>query len=533
MRENETVDVVVIGGGMAGLAAALAARRRNFTVALLEKADRLGGSTSYSWGFLWVAPNHLARAAGEHDDDASIRAYLEFLAGGQGDAMRMEAFISRAPEALRFFEECGIEFQLVRSFTDHYFGVAPGARKFGRTLETSLVCGDELGAWRDKILVPPAPYRVNGDEMVAWGGMNNAIHWPTATMSERSRRDMRGLGVGIVSHFLKALIKQGGAPRLGCGVRRLIVEAGRVAGVETAEGQRIMARKGVVIASGGYESNAKLVDMFEGLPGWQSQFPATLTGDGLLMAQEIGAAVRVLRANMTFFLGYTVPGDPPFFRLAGIIELFSPHTVVVNRAGQRFADEAYFQNMVPALLKFDPATHRYPNLPCFLIFDQQFVENHSVAGQAAGTPVPDWIARGETLDELARKLGIDSSGMHVTIERFNQFARAGRDEDFHRGESAWNLAKESGRETKRSLGTLERPPFYGLELHPSAVSSAGIAADEHGRAHHVRGEPIPGLYVSGNAAARTEYGAGYQLGHSLTAAMTFSYLAVRHMEETQ
>jgi succinate dehydrogenase/fumarate reductase flavoprotein subunit len=88
---------------------------------------------------LWVAPNHLAQAAGEQDDPQAIRSYLEFLSGGQADSARMEAFVSRAPEALRFFEGCGIEFQLVKSFTDHYFGIAPGTRKFGRTLETKLV----------------------------------------------------------------------------------------------------------------------------------------------------------------------------------------------------------------------------------------------------------------------------------------------------------------------------------------------------------------------------------------------------------
>jgi 3-oxosteroid 1-dehydrogenase len=339
-------------------------------------------------------------------------------------------------------------------------------------------------------------------------------------MAEREESDLRGLGVGLVSHFLKALLRLGVEPRLGCAARHLIVEQGRVTGIETDDGERIAARKGVVLASGGYESNPNLVQQFEALPGWRSQFPPSLTGDGLLMAQEAGAAIGLLRANLTLFLGYTVPGDPPFLRLAGIIELFSPHTMVVNRAGQRFADEAYFQNMVPSLLRFDPPTHRYPNLPCFLVFDHQFVERFGA--------VPGWFARAGTVEDLAAKLGIDATGLAATVQRFNGFARAGKDEDFHRGEAAWNLAKDM----KGSLGTIERAPYYGIELHPSGVSSAGIAADEFGRALHVRGDPIPGLYVSGNAAARTEYGAGYQLGHSLTSAMTFSYLAVCDMERT-
>ena len=80
-----------------------------------------------------------------------------------------------------------------------------------------------------------------------------------------------------------------------------------------------------------------------------------------------------------------------------------------------------------------------------------------------------------------------------------------------------------------SLGTVEEPPFYGIKLHPAGGSSVGLLTDVHGQVIHQRRRPIPGLYASGNAAAATEQGIGYQAGLSLASAMTFSYLAVRHM----
>src|SRR6476646_8166746 len=189
----------------------------------------------------------------------------------------MDAFISAAPRALKFFQERGVGFRLVRGVPDHYYGVAPGGKATGRMLETQLISGDALGEWRDRVLAPPAPYRLNGEEMVSWGGMNNSANWPGALLAERASQDQRGLGVGMVSHFLAALLRQGVSPLVETQATRLITEGARVVGVETSRGQRIAARKGVVIATGGYESNPHLVDLFEGLPRWHSMYPAHIT----------------------------------------------------------------------------------------------------------------------------------------------------------------------------------------------------------------------------------------------------------------
>jgi 3-oxosteroid 1-dehydrogenase len=145
--------------------------------------------------------------------------------------------------------------------------------------------------------------------------------------------------------------------------------------------------------------------------------------------------------------------------------------------------------------------------------------------------VPQSVASAGTLAELAAKLGIDGDGIEQTVARFNRFAEAGKDEDFHRGEIRWRLANRSGATSANTgLGTIAQPPFYGLELHPSlGTSSAGLLTNEHAQVIHQRRRPIAGLYASGVVAARTELGAGYQAGLNLASAMTYSMLAVRHM----
>jgi 3-oxosteroid 1-dehydrogenase len=141
------------------------------------------------------------------------------------------------------------------------------------------------------------------------------------------------------------------------------------------------------------------------------------------------------------------------------------------------------------------------------------------------------VARSGTLSDLAHKLGIDAGGLVRSVERFNAFARTGIDQDFHRGDIQWRLAKSSApREANSKLGTIEKPPYYGIELHPSlGTSSAGLLTNEHAQVIHQRRRPILGLYASGVAAARTELGAGYQAGLNLASGMTFSYLAIQHM----
>jgi 3-oxosteroid 1-dehydrogenase len=537
MDMSEIYDVVVLGSGIGGLSASLAAHQFGLSSIVLEKAEALGGGTCYSYGLIWVGSNHLAAKAGYTDSEEDVLAYMRFLCGGEGDDDRMQAFLDHAPEMLRFYEAAGVRFRLVEGLTDHYYGIAPGGRQEGRSLEAELIARTELGSFQHKLVLPPTtPWHVTAEEQIRWGGMNRESEWDADLMAERRRLDMRGMGVGLVSQFLKALLDRRIPIETDVTTERLLVEDGTVTGVVLADGRRLLARKGVILATGGYEANPEMVANFERLPGWRSQFPPGVTGDGLVLGAELGAAVRVIQNNMQLFLGIEVPGEnnqPSSIHLAGIIELCSPHTVVVNRDGSRFADESYFQGMVQALRSFDIARHDYANLPCYLIFDRRYAEAYSFAGLPSGAPMPSWIARSDTLSGLADQLGIDSVGLSATLERFNVMAEGGVDEDFGRGKAHWKLVRGAGDAGRNpNLGPVSEPPFYGLELHPTGAGAAGLLTDTLSRVMHLRGQPIPGLYAIGNAAAHTEYGTGYQAGLSLASAMTFSYLTAGHLAGT-
>ena len=514
-------DVVVLGGGCAGLFTAIAARLQGLDCLVLEAADKLGGGTANSSGLLWVGANHLAAPG---DTAEEVRAYLSYVAAGSGDAARMEAYAATAPEALRIFEATGIPFR-VSPRIDHY-GMAPGARAGGRILETPPVDAATLGDWADRVAVPSGPlHRLGASELGRLGGANSQAAWDAALALERDRPTQRGLGAGLMVWLVAAALKQGVVIRTATRAAALVMEGGRAAGIVTDAGERIAARRAVVLAAGGYESNAALVDRFEAMPGWQSMFPPALQGDALVMAQEQGAAVHVVGNNLSVFLGFRNPEEAPdLCRLSGTQELTAPHTIVVNRQGRRFADETFFQSVAPRLRDFDPRTAEMPNLPAFLVFDSQYGARQSFGGRPPGAPIPQWVPRAETLAGLAAQLGIDSDGLAATVARFNADARAGHDSEHRRGETPWGLGRLNPAAT---LAPIERAPFFGLRLHPTALSSAGLLADAQARVLHVRGQPIPGLYAVGNAAARTETGAGYQTGYSLASGMTFGHIAAR------
>ena len=147
-RAMQAYDVVVLGSGIAGLAGALAAHELGLNAIVLEKAEKLGGGTTNSYGLIWVGQNHLARAAGYEDNRDDVIAYMRFLSGGFLDEQRMQTFVDRGREAIQFFEGCGVRFRVVRGLTDHYYGTAPGTRAVGRSLEVELISGYDLGDWR-------------------------------------------------------------------------------------------------------------------------------------------------------------------------------------------------------------------------------------------------------------------------------------------------------------------------------------------------------------------------------------------------
>ena len=187
---------------------------------------------------------------------------------------------------------------------------------------------------------------------------------------------------------------------------------------------------------------------FEQLPGFEHEdfglIPPSLTGDGLVLGPEIDGIVHKIENSLRVMLSYTIPAAEPGSTAisvhAGIVELCSPHTLLVNRHGRRFADETFFQDIVLQLRLFDPGRHEYANLPAYLIFDAQYLARYSFANRPRRQRGPWAVSRADTLSELGAMLGIEPDELQETVSRFNGFAARGVDEDFHRGEHRWKLA---------------------------------------------------------------------------------------------
>jgi 3-oxosteroid 1-dehydrogenase len=523
-------DVVVIGSGFAGLSTALAARAAALSVAVLEKDNLVGGGSAWSQGAVWIGANSMAREAGLPDSPAAAARYLEVLSGGEGDPARMRAFVENGPAALDLFRSVGIPFVLTMASDHlyHMYGEEGGGVARGRTLEADPFDGSRLGRWRGRLQTPMDPnWRL--PLVKALKARNH--HEVQSVIREAEEKDLMSWGAGLIAHFLHHLIESGASVATGTAAASLIVDNGQVAGVTSRDGRAFMGRCGVVIATGGYDSNPAMARELEGLPDFQSVFPDSITGDGLRLGVSVGGAIAKIGNSLLVQLADSDPSLPgnAGSRQVATTEVTRPHGIVVNRFGRRFGDETSFQTLAPALRAYDPIARVHANLPCWLIFDQQFADKFGYgAGYGGGKvgEVPDRIPRAGDLATLAGSVGIDPAGLVNAVARFNENSERGEDPEFGRGTSVWSVLAGTP-----CLGPISKPPFYAARLRPFAMSSAGLRVDDRARVQTWDGVTIEGLYAVGNAAVHSEYGVGYQAGISLGSAMTFGYLAARDMRQ--
>jgi 3-oxosteroid 1-dehydrogenase len=517
------VDFVAIGSGIGGLTGAIVAHDVGLQVAILEKTDKVGGVTALSGGQVWVGNNHLAKELGIEDSEAQAREYLTFLGGGEYVEENLQAFISNAPITLEHLVERAGARLKVQESADYYYPSAPGSLPRGRTLEEELFAGPSLGEWQERTRTSPHFLPgITAGELAAGKGTDREL------VERRAAEDWRAGGSALAAYLVKAaLVDRRIACYTGCPARELVSQGGAVVGVRAErEGMdfRLRARKGVLIATSGYDHDARMASAFERAPEWHSTTFPGLTGDGLTMAAELGGAVTASSPDQVL-LSIHVPGETnegaPLYRIA--MGAGMPHAILVNRGGRRFADESFYRSVAKAVQEYDAGLQSFKNFPCFLICDQDHRDQFPIAmgGLPPGQPLPEGLgAQAGTLRELAVMLDIDAGGLEETVVRFNEFARAGKDLDFHREE----------RPFPGKLAPIERPPYYGVPLTVAGVgvNNAGLVTDGDARVLRNRGDAIPGLYAAGNAAAHLEARRGYQSGIANARGMTYGYLAARH-----
>ena len=223
----------------------------------------------------------------------------------------------------------------------------------------------------------------------------------------------------------------------------------------------------------------------------------------------------------------------PFFCLS---ERSLPGCILVNAAGQRFVNEAApYVDAVYAM--YDGHTQDKPHIPAWLVLDQRYRNSYVFAGLPPRKPLPRrWYAAGTVfrsgaLADLAAQIGVAAEGLDETVRRFNGFARSGRDEDFGRGESAYDRYYGDPRcRPNPNLAPLAQPPFYAVKIVPGDLGTkGGLRTDERARVLRRDGSPIPGLYRRATPARRS-WGHSYAgAGATIGPAMTFGYVAAMEM----
>lgn len=532
-------DVVVVGTGCAGLTAALAAHEAGAQVMVVEKTGLVGGTTAVSAGALWIPNNHHMQAMGEADSADEAITYIASQTDGRGDEALIRRFVEVGPIMTEFVEtQSTLRLAVIPNFPDYHPEMVGGKFR-GRSLDAGIFDTRELGGWADHLRRSPVfgllPLSIN--DLREYGLSANPFNTPMALLQERLTQGIVSFGTALIGHLLKALLDRGIEPRLNCAAQALITEHGRVTGVvveQDGQAQRIGARRGVILASGGFEWNPQLTAQFLSGQPIYPQSPPSNQGDGLRMAMAIGADLANLNeawwCPVHLLPGEQYDGQPlhrgDFTTMRGL-----PHTMIVNRQGQRFVNESLtYNDLTKVLLHLDPSRYEHPNLPAWMILDGGYLSKYTLHTYFPGMPLPDWLIQANTLAELAAKLDINAEQLAATVERFNGFAQTGVDLDFGRGQSAHDRDYGDGQQQPNpSLGTIAQPPFCALPIQVGTLGTkGGVRVDENSQAHHVNGGVIPGLYAVGNVMA-SAMGAGYPGGGAtIGAAMTFGYLAGQH-----
>lgn len=557
MERQVQCDVLVIGSGAAGLAAAVTAAHFGLKVVVAEKAAVFGGTSAWSGGWLWIPRNPLARAAGIDEPPEAPLAYLRSELGNRASDPRIPVFLQNGPEMVQFFQDhTAVRWIDGNRIPD--FHETPGAASGGRSVSVQAYDARGLGPWVRK-LRPPL------DVISLWGmgiaGGQDMAHFFAATRRPASAlyaagrivrhlRDLalhgRGMrlvnGNALVARLLRSALDLGVTLIDSAPAQELLQDAGRISGARltTAQGDlQVLARRGVVLATGGFPHDPARLDQLApqagGGAGHRSAAPASNTGDGLRLAEAQGAGID---GDLAWTLALApvslVPrADGSQAHFPHLVERAKPGIIAVTPAGHRFVSEAdSYHDFLKALIAATPPG-RAPE--CWLIADHRAQRRWGL-GWAKPFPFPlgpairsGYLKRGRRLADLARACNIPEATLAQTVARFNRHAAQGQDPDFQRGSSRYNRVQgDAGHGPNPSLAPLEQGPFYAVKILPGSLGSfAGLRTDPGARVLDADQRPIPGLFAVGNDMGSIMGGHYPAGGITLGPGMTFGYIAGR------
>ncbi|MCC6001191.1 MAG: FAD-dependent oxidoreductase [Pararhodobacter sp.] len=561
MKQHEC-DVLVVGSGAGGLATAVAAAHRRLDVLVVEKEPVFGGTTARSGGWMWIPCNGPAQRAGVQDSVEEARRYLQHEAGAHFDAARVDAFLDAGPRAVEFFEnETALQFDLGPTFAD-YHPDAPGGKDGGRSIVARPFDGRELGREIKRLRPPLSEITFLG--MMIGSGKEllhffNVLRSPVsagyvAVLFFKFLRDMlfhgRPMrlmnGNALVGRLAKSAFAKGVPIWTDAPVRDLIRDdAGRVTGavVHGPEGPvQVHARRGVVLAAGGFPQDAvrRKALMPHAPSGHEHASPAPPgnTGDGLRLGESVGATVDTSLPHAAAWVPISRPrrADGTLGTFPHFVDRSKPGVIAVTRSGTRFVNEAdSYHDFCQAMVA--RCRQEGGEIAAWFITDHRAFRRYGL-GFAKPAPVPfgklirdGYLLQGRSLRKLAAQFGGDGEALERTVAQFNTHARNGEDPEFGKGSTSYNRSLgDPDHKPNPCLAPIQTGPFYAVKLVIGDLGTfAGLKADENARVLDESGQPIAGLYTVGNDAASIMGGNYPGGGITLGPAITFGYIAARHM----
>ncbi|VEG56990.1 fumarate reductase/succinate dehydrogenase flavoprotein domain-containing protein [Mycolicibacterium aurum] len=522
---DHEVDVVVLGSGGAGLTAALTAAVNGATVEVYEKAATVGGTTAVSGGIVWI-PAHTRSADGELTAEDAM-AYLRAQSLGFMDDELVETFVSTGAAMLDFVEDHSeLVFEVATGFPDYKPELPGGKPGGGRSLNAKPFDLSRLQEWRDRITSFPADFSNVGIDAETRARIHASV--------DSDSGDYCVAGTALIAGLLRGLLDLGVVPHTGARATELVADPLGVTGVRIGEGEKdfaVRARRAVILGTGGFEWDRRLVDAYLRGPMRGAVSPPTNTGDGLRMAMAQGADL----ANMgeAWWVPIVqIPGDTfggqPRSRSVRL-ERTRPRSIIVNRAGNRFLNEAGEYNSMAGPFHFLDPKLGYANDPAWIVFDSLHLKHYGFLGVDPDGPIPDWFCQSADLDELGEKTGIDPGGLAATLAAWNGNVAEEHDPDFGRGASAYDgyWGDPSAPTTAaQTLGPIDTAPYFAVPVSVGAMGTkGGPRTDRDGRVLHVSGTAITGLFAVGNAMAGATGKAYGGAGGTLGPAMVFGYRA--------
>ncbi|WP_176357712.1 FAD-binding protein [Mycobacterium persicum] len=550
-RWDRSVDLLVVGSGGGGMVAGLAALDRGLEPLIVEKQSLVGGSTGLSGGIVWLPNNPLMRADGIADTYEDGFGYLADVVGDVGaasSAARREMFLTAGYEMIDFLIRKGVRLIRCAGWSDYYPNHR-GGNAAGRAVEGVPFDAAALGSWSDRLQPPLAKnygYVVLTNELRPVQYFNRSprafavaarVFLRTRTARIRGRQILTN-GASLIGQMLKVLIDvSDGRPPLwtDTAMDDLIVDDGRVVGtrvIRDGSPVSVEARKGVLLAAGGFGHNAEMRREYGGdqpNDGAWSIANAGDTGEVLRAAMRLGAKTDLLDEAWWLPSVFIPNGGAAAASLGSGRQ--RPGAIYVDTAGRRFCNESN------SYVEVGKAMYAAKAVPCWMIFDHGYVRRYVTGTNPLNRRLPPefitsgTVKRGDTVGDLAHQIGVPVDALTRTIQRFNHFAAQGLDPDFGRGQSAYNTCLgDPGYRPNAALGPLRRGPYYATRVFPADVGTCGgVVTNEHAQVIDEDGRVIEGLYATGNTTAtvmgRTYPGAGASIANS----MVFGYVAARHL----